>query len=292
MAYDRQKVIDIAIAEVGYLEKASASQLDHKTANAGSSNRTKYARDLDAISFFNGRKQGAAWCAVWVCWDFVQAYGVEGAKALLCLPAKAASNCAAGCRYLRNYFKNRGQLHTSNPQPGDVIFFYSKDKSSIAHTGLVYKVDSAYVYTVEGNTSSASGVVANGGAVAYKKYSLNYNRLAGYGRPAYGDNGPETAPAAPKEKDEQIPVQSAGGATSGKTGGKAVTVTLATLRKGDEDKQVKTVQRLLNALGYDCGKDDGIFGSKTFAAAKAFQKAKGLEADGIIGAKTWAALLK
>ena len=58
--------------------------------------------------------------------------------------------------------------------------------SSYAHTGLVYKVDGTYVYTVEGNTSSSSGVVANGGCVAEKKYDLDYNRIVGYGRPKYG----------------------------------------------------------------------------------------------------------
>ncbi|MCH1978243.1 hypothetical protein MCG44_00545 [Lawsonibacter sp. OA9] len=39
------KLISVASAEVGYLEKKSNSQLDSKTANAGSNNYTKYARD-------------------------------------------------------------------------------------------------------------------------------------------------------------------------------------------------------------------------------------------------------
>lgn len=186
MAYDKQKVIDIALAEVGYLEKASNSNLDSKTGNAGSGNYTKYARDLAKYPYFNGRKQGAAWCAVFVAWDFVEAYGKDAALALLCQPTKAANNAGAGCRYAMNYFKNKGRLHTSNPQPGDVIFFYSSDKSSIAHTGLVYKVDSSKAYTVEGNTSGASGVIANGGGVCKKSYSLSYGRIAGYGRPDYG----------------------------------------------------------------------------------------------------------
>ena len=40
------KVLSIARQEIGYLEKRSNSQLDSKTANAGSNNYTKYARDL------------------------------------------------------------------------------------------------------------------------------------------------------------------------------------------------------------------------------------------------------
>ena len=49
MAYDRQKVIDIALGEVGYLEKNSNAQLDDKTANAGNKNYTKYARFANII---------------------------------------------------------------------------------------------------------------------------------------------------------------------------------------------------------------------------------------------------
>lgn len=198
MAYDKQKVIDVALSEVGYLEKASKSNLDDKTANAGSGNYTKYSRDLAKYPFFNGSKQGAAWCAVFVAWCHDKAYGKAAALKLLCQPTKAANNCGAGCRYAMNYFKAKGQLHTE-PQPGDMIFFYSADKSQIAHTGLVYKVDNSKVYTVEGNTSGASGVIANGGGVCTKSYSLSYARIAGYGRPDWGIQTVQAEPVeAPK----------------------------------------------------------------------------------------------
>lgn len=188
--YDRQKVIDTALAEVGYLEKETNAQLDSKTGNAGDENFTKYARDLASVNFFNGKKQGHAWCAVFVAWSFWKTYGKAAALKLLCQPVK--ENCGAGCKYALNYFKQKGQLHTSNPQPGDVIYFYSSDKSTIAHTGLVYKVTGSKVYTVEGNTSGASGVIANGGGVCKKSYSRNSGCIAGYGRPAYGDQVKQT----------------------------------------------------------------------------------------------------
>lgn len=53
---------------------------------------------------------------------------------------------------------------------------------------------------------------------------------------------------------------------------------------------MRKLQELLNALGYDCGSVDGIFGSKTKAAVLAFQKANGLGVDGIVGPLTWAKL--
>ena len=62
------------------------------------------------------------------------------------------------------------------------------------------------------------------------------------------------------------------------------------LRTGSRGDAVRKLQELLNALGYDCGSVDGIFGSKTYAAVLAFQKANGLGADGIVGPLTWAKL--
>lgn len=204
MSYDANKVIQIAEAEIGYLEKKTNAKLDDKTANAGNKNYTKYARDLDALGFYNGRKNGFAWCDIFVDWCFVRAYGLEAALKLTNQPLGKA-NCGAGCRYSRNYYKKAKRLFDA-PQPGDQIFFWPKDAiggPAVAHTGLVYRVDGTYVYTIEGNTSGANGVVANGGGVCKKKYRLTYNRIAGYGRPDWGveaADAPAADPAAPKAR--------------------------------------------------------------------------------------------
>lgn len=65
------------------------------------------------------------------------------------------------------------------------------------------------------------------------------------------------------------------------------------LRKGSTGERVKAAQQLLKAAGYDLGKGgvDGIFGAVTEKAVRAFQQAKGLSTDGIIGIRTWRALL-
>lgn len=182
MGYDRQKVIDIALKEVGYLEKKTNAQLDDMTANAGSNNYTKYARDLYAAGYYNGNKNGYAWCDVFVDWCFFKAFGKTVGQAIQC----QTGDLGAGCVYSARYYQNKGQLHTSNPQVGDQIFF-GTSASDVTHTGLVYKVDGSKVYTVEGNTSGASGVIANGGGVCKKSYALSYAKIYGYGRPAYGD---------------------------------------------------------------------------------------------------------
>ena len=138
-----EKLIAVAQAEVGYLEKKTNSQLDDKTANAGYGNYTKYARDLDAIpNFYNGRKNGFDWCDVFVDWLFVKAFGVEAAKKLLRQPEKSLG---AGCRFSANYYKEKGLFHTKDPKPGDQIFYWNSGKTDVAHTGIVYKVDSQYV---------------------------------------------------------------------------------------------------------------------------------------------------
>jgi hypothetical protein len=63
------------------------------------------------------------------------------------------------------------------------------------------------------------------------------------------------------------------------------------VRQGQTGEAVRTVQYLLRQQGNAGLTVDGDFGAKTLAAVKAFQTAKGLGADGIVGAQTWAALV-
>lgn len=169
------KVVDIALNEVGYLEKETNSQLDSKTANAGDENWTKYARDLDKITnFYNGKKNGYDWCDMFVDWCFVTAFGREKGQELLCQPDKSTG---AGCTYSSKFYKNKGQFYNT-PRYGDQIFFGSE--GNVYHTGLVVHVDSVYVHTVEGNT-----IEGGREGVFKKKYRLDSSGIYGYGRPKY-----------------------------------------------------------------------------------------------------------
>ena len=62
------------------------------------------------------------------------------------------------------------------------------------------------------------------------------------------------------------------------------------IKNGSKSNDVGVVQFKLNSLGYNCGTVDGICGTKTINAIRAFQKAKGLAVDGICGKNTWAKL--
>ena len=187
------KVIAVAVSQIGYKEKASNASLDNPSANAGSANYTKYARDFDQNypKWYNGKKNGYAWCDMFVDWCFLTAYGYENALRLLCQPERSAG---AGCTYSLRYYKNKGQFHTGTPKVGDQIFFgTSLDNST--HTGIVEKVEGGKVYTIEGNTSDQ---------VARRSYALSNSRILGYGRPAYdAENGATiTAPATPATQPE------------------------------------------------------------------------------------------
>ena len=100
-------VIGIAEEEIGYLEKRSNSQLDSKTANAGSGNYTKYWRDI-APSY-----QAQPWCAGFVSWCFYKAFGLAAAKKIL------KHWPYVYCPDLGNKF-----TRYANPKKGDIVIFY------------------------------------------------------------------------------------------------------------------------------------------------------------------------
>lgn len=271
------KVLSIARAEIGYREKNSSASLDDKTANAGSGNYTKYARDLNAIpGFYNGPKQGFAWCDVFYDWLLVKAFGASMAKKLLCQPDFSAG---AGCLYSAQYYRQQGRIFTS-PEAGDQIFF-SYQAGEVSHTGIVEAVSGGTVTTIEGNTSDG---------VFRRSYPVGASQIYGYGRP----NWPLVEDQAGSEDDaggqEDKPI------TELQT---ACQVTLPELRQGDTGPAVEQVQTLLIARGYYCGgrlyggreTPDGEFGPSTEIAVKDLQLANRLKQDGVIGRDTWAALL-
>ncbi len=59
------------------------------------------------------------------------------------------------------------------------------------------------------------------------------------------------------------------------------------LKRGSDDPAVKDLQEALKTLGYDPGAADGRFGAQTEAAVKAFQLAREIPADGVVGRVTW-----
>ena len=60
-----------------------------------------------------------------------------------------------------------------------------------------------------------------------------------------------------------------------------------TLQSGSTGEAVRELQIALQETGNDPGPIDGVFGSQTEAAVKAFQAERGITVDGIVGPITW-----
>lgn len=161
------RLIETATAEVGYLEKRSAQNLDDKTANAGEGNYTKYWRDIKP------EWQGQPWCACFVTWCFEKTFGRKAAEILL------RHYPYVYCPIIAELFELR---HT--PQKGDIVIF--KQGGKFTHTGIVTEVSGNRFTTVEGNTSASEKIIPNGGAVCQKGYYIRNVPGAEFIRPDYG----------------------------------------------------------------------------------------------------------
>lgn len=148
-----------------YLEKKSNAYLDDFTKNAGSNNYTKFARDVN--NWNQPGCQGQPWCAVYQFWKLVTVLGLTKALQIM-------GGGFYNCQSVTRHAKQKGTWH-STPKKGALIIFRNG-----SHIGSVNSYDTTYVYTNEGNTSSAPGVVANGGACRNKKYKLTDSAIDGY----------------------------------------------------------------------------------------------------------------
>lgn len=238
-------VINIALAEVGYLEKATNANLDDKTANAGSNNYTKYWRDIYPAY------QGQPWCACFVTWVFVIAFGKAMAQKLL-------------KHYPYVYCPTMADLFTlnANPKVGDIVIF--KHNGVFTHTGIVIKVSGDQFWTVEGNTSGGSTIIANGGGVCKKTY--------------FNSNLPGTKFITPDYSKVQE-IKNEGNDTPSIS-------TSSILKMGSNGSAVKTLQKNLNTLIKAKLTVDGEFGTATYNAVIKFQTKYKLTADGIVGENT------
>lgn len=213
-------------------------------------------------------KYDDAWCAT----------GVSAVSIINGLTDIMPTEC--GCGQMIALYQKLGrwvERDNYKPNVGDVIFYDWDDSGKgdntgwSDHVGLIVSVSGNVISVIECNKSKKVG---------YRTINVDGKFIRGYGVPDY----------ASKCKSEPVvskPVVNKGDV-------KTVTVTLNVLEKGSEGEQVKTLQRLLVAMGYSVGSAgvDGDFGSDTLSAVKKYQKDKGLTVDGIVGTNTWNSLLK
>ena len=157
----------------------------------------------------------------------------------------------------------KGQIGV-DPIPQNVlvnVFIKNKSTGKWTHTGLYYN----------GSTCECSN-----GVQYFEK--MKSNRWTHWAVAACFKGG-WTMPQKEPEKEQDKPMNN--------------NDKLPTLRKGNKGEYVTLLQTKLANLGYNIGKSgiDGDFGSATLAAVKAFQKDRGLKVDGVVGQKTWEALM-
>lgn len=183
-----KRLLEIAAGELGYHEKETNSRLDNPTGNAGDANYTKYARDLYLAGYYQANKNGFAWCDMFVDWCFYQLAGKNAAKAqeIIC----QTGPYGAGCTWSAKYYKQQKRFYTSDPQPGDQVFFGRNGEYE--HTGIVEFVKDGNLHTIEGNTSNQ---------VARRTYKLTSTYILGYGRPKFD---PEVSATPAKKSVEEV----------------------------------------------------------------------------------------
>ena len=263
------KVIAVAKAEIGYLEKSKKAYqsnpavLDDKTAGAGYDNYTKYGRDMHAI-YPAVMDFPAYWCDCFVDWCFMKAYGVSNAKMLLGGNFDDYTVNSAGLYKKKNaYYKD--------PQVGDQVFF--NNGTRICHTGLVIAVTDITITTNEGNTTVNAGVVSNGGGVTQKTYKKSYSRIDGYGRPAYDKVG-----SSIKADTTVAATQTASNAPTFKVGKEYTTLVDLNVRTGAGTNYSKKKYNQLTIDGRKHAINSngiGILKSGTVVTCKAVQKENG-----------------
>ena len=243
-------------------------QLGHRESG---DNWNEYAAMPEMTQLLGWDAQNQPWCNIFVNACFIACFGLEIGAAMLYQPIGSGS---ALCRASANFFKTAGAWieRGRTPEPGDVIFFYRSGE--INHMGIVSRVAGGSIVTVEGNSSDM---------VAERCYSVGDGGIAGYGRPRWalaadGDDAPPEEPAVDDAPEKAEP--------------RHYELRFPYLSKGDTGDAVWVVQTLLQAHNISCGQygADKDFGTDTDLAVRQFQRKHGLQADGIVGPDTGAAL--
>lgn len=246
----KQRLVAWCNSQVGYHE--------------GANNSNKYA-DIDGIKRLYGwHPQNQPWCDVFVDAAFIINFGYDLASAMT---FQYTGSGSAACATSARFYKQHGAWF-STPNVGDQVFFLVS--GGINHTGIVTSVGMGAITCVEGNS---------GDMVSRNSYPLNSPCIYGFGRPRWDLVQSYTPPADDEQEEEPEkpeflyhPYQ--------------YLVKINLLKLGDYGPQVRNMQLMLNAAGYECP-TNGEYDDATYTAVGAFQADNGLEDDGEFGGRTF-----
>ena len=164
-------IANVALSQKDYHEGNSPA--DFGGGSSGSGNYTEYGYWLGTQ--FN-------WCAVFVSWCARQAGIPESVIKTNSLAS--GSTC--------NFGEKKYNFGTRAPQVGDILYIDNDSDPEADHVALVYKVDSQYIYSIEGNCSQkvyALKYKVSDGSQTYK----NTTKILFYGVPNYSTGNSNTA---------------------------------------------------------------------------------------------------
>lgn len=265
-----QKIADYAVSKIGcayiyggYGEKLCKPAFRKERAGQYPAQKNNIYNNCPVLS---GKQSSCTGCK----WNGKQAYDCAQLTRYCGKAAGQELVSGANSQWRKTAWDQKGTIDTLPDVPG-VLLYHVNKSGTMTHTGV-------YIgggYAVEARAAKY-GVVKT--AVKDRTWT-HWAALPGVLTGEEVITPPPAAQETPEESKTETITAEAG------------VISMSTLRSGSRGTQVKVLQWLLDANGHDCGAADGIFGAKTTAAVKAYQKAKGLTADGIVGKNTWSKIL-
>ena len=184
---NRTDLLAIALSQLGYQEGASNGAFSGEV--SGGQNYVEYSYNMGDLGLGYGGSD-YPWCACFVSWCLYQSHCTDQATYKDLARNHSGDyryiwkeiSCSQWVRQLKGagYYKYSAYEGGSyTPKYGDLVFF--QNSGGVAHIGMCLYTSGGRIYTVEGNTSDASGLEANGGGVYFKNYSLSTSYINGYG---------------------------------------------------------------------------------------------------------------
>ena len=298
VAEDR-KVKDLVIAQLRALGHTAydCTDDDGATANACLKNIVakcnSHSADLDVSIHFNAAANDPAGDG-----------STTGTEVLVYSASSAAAPYAANiCAAIAALgFRNRGVKE----RPGLYVLKHTRAPALLVECCFVDDADDAALYNAEAMAAAiVQGITGQAAPAAPAEqpetpakaegYPAQFQRWLneGYGAGLDVDGlwGPKTKAGAVRALQTELNAQFGTGLSVDGIWGPRTKAACVNVRQGAKGNLTRIIQGRLYCMGYDPQGFDGIFGSGCAAAVRAFQTARGLSADGIVGRNTWAALL-
>ena len=298
VAEDR-KVKDLVIAQLRALGHTAYDCTDDDGATANACLKNIVARcnshsaDLDVSIHFNAAANDPAGDG-----------STTGTEVLVYSASSAAAPYAANiCAAIAALgFRNRGVKE----RPGLYVLKHTRAPALLVECCFVDDADDAAIYSPEAMAAAIVQGITGQAAPATpaeqpetpaqpEGYPAQFQRWLneGYGAGLDVDGlwGPKTKSGAIRALQTELNNQFGAGLSVDGIWGSKTKAACVNVRQGARGNLTRIIQGALYCMGYDLKGFDGIFGTGCAAAVRAFQTARGLSADGIVGRNTWSALL-